>query len=73
MVKRYQMGNQNPEIAERQTTQWPKDTKGVIRICISQKDRQHHGQKDKQRSTKHDTEYLQVNNMNPSKNRRCIK
>ena len=31
------------------------DTKGVIRICISKKDRQHNGQKKKykQRSTKH--------------------
>ena len=34
------------------------DTKGVIRICKSKKDRQHNGQKkkvqkDKQRSTKH--------------------
>ena len=34
------------------------DTKGVIRICISQKNRQHNGQeknvqKDKQQSTKH--------------------
>jgi len=29
------------------------DTKGVIRIFKSKKDRQHHGQKDKQRSTKH--------------------
>ena len=31
MVKRYQRGNQNPLI-EGQTTQWSKDTKGVIRI-----------------------------------------
>ena len=35
-----------------------KDTKGVIRICISEKNRQHNGQKekvqnDKHRSTKH--------------------
>jgi hypothetical protein len=28
-------GNQNLYIIEEQTTQWPKDTKGVIRICIS--------------------------------------
>ena len=39
-------GNQNPQI-EGQTTQWPKDTKGVIRIHKS-KDRQHNGQKDKE-------------------------
>jgi hypothetical protein len=31
------------------------NTKGVIRIYKSKKDRQHNGQKDKQRSTKHYT------------------
>jgi len=36
-VWRYQRGNQNPYIAEEQTTQWPKE---IV-------------QKDKQRSTKH--------------------
>ena len=49
MIKRYQRGNQNPYIRQHndqnipkgplesvyQTTQWPKDTKGAIRICIS--------------------------------------
>ena len=35
MTKRYQGGNQNLYIIEEQKTQWPKDTKGVIRICIS--------------------------------------
>jgi hypothetical protein len=44
MDKRYQRGNQNLYIKEEQTTQWSKDTKGVIRICIS-KNRQHNGQK----------------------------
>jgi hypothetical protein len=44
-VWRYQRGNQNPYIEEEQTTQWPKDTKGVIRIHISKKNRQHNGQK----------------------------
>ena len=45
MAKRYQRGNQNPYIeGEEQTTQWPKDTKGVIRIRIS-KDRQCNGHK----------------------------
>jgi hypothetical protein len=34
MTKRYQRGNQNLYIEEEQTKQWPKDTKGVIRICI---------------------------------------
>jgi hypothetical protein len=32
-------------IEEEQTTQWQKDTKGVIRICILKKNRQHNGQK----------------------------
>jgi hypothetical protein len=45
MAKRYQRGNQNTYIKEEQTTQWPKDAKGVIRICISKKNRQHNGQK----------------------------
>jgi len=31
------------------------DTKGVIKIRKSKKDRQHNGQKDKQQSTKHYT------------------
>ena len=49
MAKRYQRGNQNLYIRQHndqkipkgqsesvnQTTQWPKDTKGAIRICIS--------------------------------------
>ena len=30
---------------EGQTTQRPKDTEGVIRICKSKKDKQHNGQK----------------------------
>jgi hypothetical protein len=38
MAKRYQRGNQNPYIEEELTTQWPKDTKGVIRISISNTD-----------------------------------
>ena len=45
MAKRYQGGNQNMYIIEEQTTQWPKDNKRVIRICISQKNRKHNGQK----------------------------
>jgi hypothetical protein len=45
MAKRYQRGNQNPYIEEEQTTQWPKDTKGVIRIRTSKKNRQHKDQK----------------------------
>ena len=34
-----------PYIEEEQTTQWPKDTTGVIRIRLSKKNRQHNGQK----------------------------
>jgi hypothetical protein len=44
IAKRYQMGNQNLYIEEL-TTQLPKDTKGVIRICISKKSRRQNGQK----------------------------
>ena len=44
MAKRYHRDNQNPYIEEEQTTQWPKDTTGVIRIRISKKNRQHNGQ-----------------------------
>ena len=43
MATRYQMGTQNPYIKE-QTTQWPQDTKEVLRIRTS-KDRQHNGYK----------------------------
>jgi hypothetical protein len=37
-------------IEEEQTTQWPQDTKGAIRIRISKKNRQHNGQKKKCKS-----------------------
>ena len=37
MAKRYQRGNHNQYIKEQQTTQWPKDTKGVIIINIYQR------------------------------------
>ena len=43
-IRRYQRGNQNPHIAEEQTTQWPKSTKGEVRSRKS-KERQHNGQK----------------------------
>jgi hypothetical protein len=43
MATRYQRGNQNLYIEE-QTIQWLKDTKGVIKICIS-KNRQYNGYK----------------------------
>jgi fatty acid desaturase len=43
MAKRYQRVNQNPCSEEEQATQWPKDTKGVIRIPISNKNWQHNG------------------------------
>ena len=47
------MGNQNPYIDEEQTKQWSKDTKGVIRIRISMKNRQNNGQKKKVQKDKH--------------------
>jgi hypothetical protein len=41
MAKRYQKGNQNSYIEKGQAIQWPKYTKGVIRIRISRKDKQY--------------------------------
>ena len=38
-------GHQKPQIEEGQTTQWPKDTKEVIRSRELKKDRQYNGQK----------------------------
>ena len=46
MAKRYQRGNQKQcKSKKEQTTQWPKDTKEVIRSRKSKKDRQYNGQK----------------------------
>ena len=45
MATRYQRGNQNLQIEEGQTTQWPQDTKGVIRIYKLKRGRQHNGKK----------------------------
>jgi hypothetical protein len=45
MAKRYQKGNEKPQVEQEQTTQWPKDTKGVMRSRKSSKNRQHNGQK----------------------------
>ena len=53
-------GNPNPSIAEEQTTQWPKDTKGVIRIRISQKNRQYNGQKKKYKRTNNDLQNIHI-------------
>jgi len=50
-VCRYQMGNQNPQAEEGQTTQWPKKKR----------------QRDKQRSTKHYKENERSSNTNPTK------
>jgi hypothetical protein len=36
------------------------DTKGVIRICISKKNRQHNGQKKKYRRTNNDLQNIQI-------------
>ena len=45
MANRYQRDNQNQKIDEEQTIQWPKDTRGVIRISKSTKNTQFNGQK----------------------------
>ena len=60
MAKRYQRGNQNPYIEDEQTTQWPKDTKGVIRIRILKKNRQHNGQKKKHKRTNNDLQNIHI-------------
>ena len=54
MATRYQRSNQNPWIEEGQTTQWPQDIKGVIRIRESKKDRQHNAQKKGDKRTNND-------------------
>ena len=73
MTKRYQRGNQNLYIEEEQTTQWSKDTKGVIRIRISKKNRQHNGQKKKYKRTNNDLLNIHIklrsSNTNLTKNR----
>ena len=47
--------------------------KGVIRICISKKNRQHNGQKKKYKKTNNDLQKLNIKlkiaNTNPTKNR----
>jgi hypothetical protein len=52
-----QKQNKSPSpviIEEGQTTQWPKATKGVIRICKSKKNTQRNGQKKKYKMTNND-------------------
>jgi hypothetical protein len=60
MAKRYQRGNQNPYIEEEQTTQWPQDTKGVIIIRISKKNRQRNDQKKKYERTNNDLQNTHI-------------
>ena len=61
MAKRYQTGNQNQYIEEEQTTQWPKDTKQVIRISISKKNRQYNGHKKKYKRTNNSLQNIKIN------------
>jgi predicted YcjX-like family ATPase len=61
MAKRYQRSNQKPYIEEEQTAQWPKDTRGVTRIRISKKNRQHNGQKKKYKRTNNDLQNIHIN------------
>ena len=49
---------QNAYIEEEHTTQWSKDTKGVIRIRISKKNIQHNGQKKKYKRTNNDQQNI---------------
>jgi hypothetical protein len=58
MTTRYQRCNQNLYVKE-QTTQWPQDTKGVIRICMS-KNRQHNGQKKRYKRTHNDLQNIHI-------------
>ena len=47
------------------------DTKGVIRIRISKKNKQHNGQKIKDKTTNNDLQniHIKLKNTNPTKNR----
>jgi hypothetical protein len=45
MTKRYQRAIRSCKSKERQTTQWPKDTKGQSEAVNQRKDRQHNGKK----------------------------
>jgi hypothetical protein len=45
---------------EEQARPWSKDTKGVIRICKSKKNRQGHGQKNKYIKTNNDLQNIQI-------------
>jgi hypothetical protein len=49
-----------PYIEEEQTTQWPKDTTGVIRNRISKKNRQHNGQKKKYKRKNNDLQNIHI-------------
>ena len=60
MAKRYHRGNQNPFVEEEQTTQWPKDNTGVIRIRLSKKNRQYNGQKKKYKRTNNDLQNIHI-------------
>jgi hypothetical protein len=60
MATRYQRCNQIPYIKEEQTTQWSKDTKGVIRIHISKKNRQHKGQRKGYQRTNSDPQNIHI-------------
>ena len=60
MAKGYQRGKQNPYIEEEQTAQSPKDIKEVNRIRISKKNRQHNGQKKKNKRTNNDLQNIHI-------------
>ena len=58
MAKRYQRGNEKPQVEQEQTTQWPKDTKWVMRSRKSNKNRQHNGQKNKDKRRNNDLQNI---------------
>ena len=60
MANRYQSGNQNPYIEEKQTTQWPKDTKVAIIIRVWKKNKQHNGQKKKYKRKNNDLQNIYI-------------
>jgi hypothetical protein len=50
--------NEKPQVEQAQTTQWTKDTKGVMRSRKSNKNRQHNGQKNKDKRRNNDLQNI---------------
>jgi hypothetical protein len=54
------LSENNLNLKEEQTTEWPKDTEEVIRLRKSKKNRQHNGQKKKNKSTNNDLPNIHI-------------